>query len=51
MRSFLLTAAAVAAFMPIGGGQVQAQTVAPLLDAMFQDHAVVQRERPIAVWA
>jgi len=50
MRSFLLTAAAVAAFVPIGGGQVQAQTVAPLLDAMFQDHAVVQRERPIAVW-
>jgi sialate O-acetylesterase len=23
---------------------------APLLDAMFQDHAVLQRDRPIAVW-
>ncbi|MNU39812.1 Glycosyl hydrolases family 2, sugar binding domain [compost metagenome] len=50
MRSFLLTAAAVAAFLSIGGEAAQAQTSAPLLDAMFQDHAVVQRDRPIAVW-
>ncbi len=52
MRSFLLTAIAAAALLSAsGGGAVaQTQTSAPLLGAMFQDHAVVQRDRPIAVW-
>src|SRR5689334_23840676 len=27
-----------------------AQTARPLLNVMFQDHAVLQRDRPIVVW-
>jgi sialate O-acetylesterase len=50
MRSFLLTAVA-ATVLAAGAVQAQGQTpAAPLLDPMFQDHAVLQRGRPIAVW-
>lgn len=54
MRSFLLAAAAVAALT--GASSVRAQVQPPtvvtpaLFDAMFQDHAVLQRGRPIKVW-
>lgn len=60
MRSLLLTAAA-AVLAATAVGPVRAQNVdagttevaavaGPLLDAMFQDHAVLQRDRPVAVW-
>ena len=59
MRSFLfaaVAASALAAGIPLGA-QAQASISAPaqtpdatLLDPMFQDHAVLQRGRPIAVW-
>jgi len=64
MRSFLLSAAA-ATVLTATAGSLQAQVqppVAPpvqassvqapaaLLDPMFQDHAVLQRGRPVAVW-
>jgi sialate O-acetylesterase len=32
------------------GSGVSAQDAAPLLASVFQDHAVLQRERPISVW-
>ncbi|MFN7128682.1 MAG: sialate O-acetylesterase [Brevundimonas sp.] len=48
MRSFLLSAVA-ATLLATGAVQAQAPA-APLLDPMFQDHAVLQRGRPIAVW-
>ncbi|WAC58725.1 sialate O-acetylesterase [Brevundimonas sp. SL130] len=54
MRSFLLSAVAatvLAAGAVQAQGQAQVQApAAPLLDPMFQDHAVLQRGRPIAVW-
>ncbi len=50
MRSFLLSAVA-ATVLAVGAAQAQGQTpAAPLLDPMFQDHAVLQRGRPISVW-
>jgi len=54
MRSFLLAAAAFAALTGASPTQAQVQpqaaATAPLFDAMFQDHAVLQRGRPIKVW-
>lgn len=59
MRSLLLTAVAAAVVATAAAVPVQAQTpprnaaaavAGPLLDAMFQDHAVLQRDRPVAVW-
>ena len=56
MRSFLLTAVAMgvlataAPALAQAQSQTQAPTPAPLFDAMFQDHAVLQRGRPITVW-
>lgn len=44
MRSLLLAAAAALAFA------ASARAQAPVLDAMFQDHAVLQRDRPAPVW-
>jgi sialate O-acetylesterase len=44
MTAFMSLATAAAAF----GGDAGAQP--PLLDEMFQDHAVLQRDRPIPVW-
>jgi sialate O-acetylesterase len=32
------------------GGAAAAQPPHPLLDTMFQDHAVLQRDRPIPIW-
>jgi sialate O-acetylesterase len=32
------------------GGAAAAQPPHPLLDMMFQDHAVLQRDRPIPIW-
>ncbi|GLK50227.1 9-O-acetylesterase [Brevundimonas intermedia] len=50
MRSFLLSAVA-ATVLATGSAQAQVSApAAPLLDPMFQDHAVLQRGRPIAVW-
>lgn len=58
MRSFLLAAvatgvlatAAPALAQALAQAQTQAPASAPLFDAMFQDHAVLQRGRPINVW-
>ena len=57
MRSLLLTVVTAAALAATAAAPVHAQTVdavatqaAPLLDAMFQDHAVLQRDRPVVVW-
>ena len=44
MRSLLLAAVAALAF----AGSARAEE--PVLDAMFQDHAVLQRNRPAPVW-
>ncbi len=43
----MFVAAAVAA---AAGNGAAAEAPRPLLDAMFQDHAVLQRDRPIVVW-
>jgi sialate O-acetylesterase len=47
-------AAAAAAILAVtacaAGGVAAAEAPRPLLNAMFQDHAVLQRDRPIAVW-
>ena len=40
-----LTAAALAALLPAGAAEA-----APVLHPLFSDHAVLQRERPIAIW-
>ncbi len=45
-RAALCAAALAAAF----GGIAAAQPQHPLLNAMFQDHAVLQRDRPIPIW-
>jgi len=55
MRSLLLTAVAAAVLVTAAVSSVQAQeavaaNAGPLMDAMFQDHAVLQRDRPVAVW-
>ena len=55
MRSLLLTAVAAAVLVTAAVSSVQAQeggaaSAAPLMDAMFQDHSVLQRDRPVAVW-
>nr|WP_314526616.1 sialate O-acetylesterase [uncultured Brevundimonas sp.] len=57
MRSFLLSAvaigvlsAAVPALAQTPPAATGATTGAPLFDPMFQDHAVLQRGRPITVW-
>jgi sialate O-acetylesterase len=44
MRSLLLAAVAALTFA------TSARAQAPVLDAMFQDHAVLQRDRPAPVW-
>src|SRR4051812_44379535 len=44
VRSFLLASALAS---PASGAAAAAD---PLLDPMFADHALVQRDRPIAVW-
>ena len=44
-KSVLMAATALAVFAP-----AVAQAAPRLLDPMFADHAVVQRDRPIAVW-
>jgi len=44
-KSVLMAATALAAFAP-----AVAQAAPRLLDPMFADHAVIQRDRPIAVW-
>ncbi|GAW42294.1 Glycosyl hydrolases family 2, sugar binding domain [Brevundimonas sp. SH203] len=49
MRSFLLAAVATAVLATAVPALAQAPS-APLLDSMFQDHAVLQRGRPITVW-
>jgi sialate O-acetylesterase len=46
----LLCALAASAAWLCGSSGVSAQEAAPLLASVFQDHAVLQRERPIAVW-
>lgn len=56
MRSFLLTAAAAAMLMTattapcVRAQDVVAADAGALMDAMFQDHSVLQRDRPVAVW-
>ncbi len=47
LRSMLATMAALAALAPWDGAAAQPH---PLLDGVFQDHAVLQRDRPIPVW-
>jgi sialate O-acetylesterase len=47
-RSALAATAVVAAIA--GGADAAAQPPPPLLDMMFQDHAVLQRDRPIPIW-
>ncbi|RYD54979.1 MAG: 9-O-acetylesterase [Sphingomonadales bacterium] len=42
--------AALAALLGLLPAVASAQESAPLLHAMFQDHAVLQRDQPIAVW-
>jgi sialate O-acetylesterase len=49
MRLALL-ASALAAVASSAHAQAPADTTASLLDPMFQDHAVLQRGRPVAVW-
>lgn len=44
MRSLLLAVVSVLSMASV------ARAEDPLLDPMFQDHAVVQRDRPVAVW-
>jgi len=46
MYRCVLQIACIAAAMLAGSESI----AAPLLHAMFQDHAVLQRDRPIAVW-
>jgi sialate O-acetylesterase len=49
LKNLLLAALSwTAALAPMGASA--AQPSQPLLDAMFQDHAVLQRDRPIPVW-
>lgn len=56
MRSILLTAVAVAVLtmttvVPVNAqAPIQSQGGEPVLDPMFQDHAVLQRGQPVAVW-
>ena len=45
-----LIAFAVLALSPAAPGWAQTPPVAASLDPMFQDHAVVQRDRPVPVW-
>ena len=42
--------AALIAAMFAASGSAAAQDTPPLLHPMFQDHAVLQRDRPIAIW-
>jgi sialate O-acetylesterase len=46
----LSVAVTIAAATAAADNGAAVQAPRPLLDAMFQDHAVLQRDRPIAVW-
>ncbi|WP_428156117.1 sialate O-acetylesterase [Brevundimonas sp.] len=50
MRSFLLAAVAMGVLATAAPALAQTPATAPLFDAMFQDHAVLQRGRPVNVW-
>lgn len=50
LRSFAAACVLAGALIASETSFAVAQTARPLLNAMFQDHAVIQRDRPVIVW-